>query len=73
MPETKRRTDIMTCGAFAAALGEKLSLIERLDVLVENAEGRRASALRELQRYREALAEQAQRATHGSRPMFVSP
>jgi hypothetical protein len=56
-------TDIMMCGAFAAALGEKLSLVERLDVLLEKAEGRCASALRELHRHREALAAQAQRAT----------
>ena len=55
-------TDTIMCGAFAEALSEKLALVERLDFLLENAEARRASALRELHRHREALATEAQRA-----------
>jgi hypothetical protein len=55
-------TEVFMSGAFARALGEKLSLIERLDFLLESAEARRASALRELHRHREALAAQTEKA-----------
>jgi hypothetical protein len=52
--------EVAMSGAFAAMLGHKLSLLERLDTLLESAEARRASALRDLHRHREALAQEVQ-------------
>ena len=49
-------------GAFASTLGLKLGLLERVDALLGCAQARRGSALRDLDRHREARARREQAA-----------
>ena len=49
------------CGALAETLERKLDVLERINVLLEKDEAQRTSAMREIQRHREAVAEQGRR------------
>jgi hypothetical protein len=49
------------CGALTETLERKLDVLERIDCLLEKDEAQRTSAMREIRRHREAVAEQGRR------------